>query len=61
MYENSMINNNKYRNRSKNDDIVSLHVKRIRKRPDKQTIQYNTIQYNTLKQANKQQNITHLN
>ena len=56
MYENSMINNNKYRNRSKNDDIVSLHVKRIRKRPDKQTIQFNT-----LKQANKQQDITHLN
>ena len=45
MYENNMINNSKYRNRSKNDDIVSLHVKRIRKRPDKQTIQYNTIQY----------------
>ena len=44
MYENNIINNSKYRSRAKNDDIVSLHVKRSRKRPNKQTIQYNTVE-----------------
>ena len=48
MYENNMINNSKYRNRSKNDDIVSLHVKRSRKRPNKQTNKQTNKQYNTI-------------